>query len=195
MTVKVIIGITNFLTVNPLRKSNVKPAAPKLTTPISNPSGRVNVANPNNNPDNGRRSGPSAIQDSISTMSRSAPQTTKTSKSRVSNPLVDQTATLRVHPSNSGAVNTNHSRPGSGNVRLTNHVTIAHKPIVKPIDKTFATDSGASPTALNPARITTHKKFVYPSTRSNPGLNTNPYPSLKFRAYRNEMNASSVKNA
>jgi len=79
-------------------------------------------------------------------------------------------------------------------LRRANQTTIPQSRTVRQRLREWDDVSGGTPRKLKRASSRTHRKLVYPSTRSNPGLNTRPWPSAKFRAYRNEMKASSVRN-
>lgn len=122
------------------------------------PSGRVSAARAKHHADRLRIRVP-ARSASISTTSRIAPATVSTSNNRVSSPLVDHTATLRVTPSSSGGTRAIHANRG-GMRRAANQATSAQRTTVRTSDSGVATRSGATPAREKPASTRVHRKFV-----------------------------------
>ncbi len=119
---------------------------------------------------------------SFSRTSLRTPPTARSSNSRVSRPLVAQTAKLRVPARSNGGTAASHSGSSGSPIRIENLATRPHRSSVARTERRFATTSGAIPMRASAARRITQRKFVYPSTRSRPGLNTRPLPSARLRA-------------
>ena len=76
--------------------------------------------------------------------------------------------------------------------RAAHHIMVATVATVKAVDSHGAASSGGIPSARQMAASSiVHRKLEYPSTRS-PTLKTSPCPSMRLRAYRKLMKASSV---
>ncbi|GAB4309022.1 MAG: hypothetical protein Kow0019_05950 [Methanobacteriaceae archaeon] len=58
--------------------------------------------------------------------------------------------------------------------------------------KTLELITGSKFNLIMLAIITTHRKLLYPSVGNSPIFHSIPWPSAKFKAYLNEINASST---
>ena len=97
---------------------------------------------------------------STSRASRSTPITTSSSKRRVSSPLLDHTAMLRIPASKASGATTSHRAFPAGARRSTSRAITIHRPTVAARLSTCAMCSGRIPTSRNAASSSTHRKFV-----------------------------------
>ena len=108
--------------------------------------------------------------------------------SGVSRPPPPQRIKSMLHARQTGAIQSVHVR--LNNLREYRMISVSVARLHRhPIH--FDATTGSPPRRMMPARIRTHRKFEYPSTRC-PVLNTAPCPLAMFRAYRNDINGSSV---
>ena len=112
---------------------------------------------------------------------------------RVSNPPAEvhtaNVALLHMSPMDIQMTRLRWCKHGS---RAAHHIMAASVATVKAVDSHGAASSGGIPSARQMAASSiVHRKLEYPSTRS-PTLKTSPCPSMRLRAYRKLMKASSV---
>ena len=109
-------------------------------------------------------------------------------------PPVDQTAMLRRSARRSSAAIVPANQPSRGSSRRAKAATLSQSAAEARIESATAAVSIDAPSRCARASTETQSSEVYPSTAGPPGLKTSPCPSARLRAYRNSMNASSVRN-